>query len=91
MAAKNGSGNINKNLKFWVCLEDYGIHCAKYSQNLSMELGSIPHTYYSAMCNRLMEEGLSTEFNTTQMAAHPSVRKVLDLFSEDSASNLTTE
>jgi len=91
MTAKNGSGNTNRKSKFWVRLEDYGIRCAKYSQNLSMELGSIPHTYYSAMCNRLMEEGLSTEFNTAQMAAHPPVRKVLDLLSEDRASNLTTE
>jgi hypothetical protein len=91
VAAKIGSGNTNRNLEFWAAWEDYGIRCAKYSQNLSMELGSIPHTYYSAMCNRLMKEGLSTEFNTAQMAALPSVRKVLALFSEDRASNLTTE
>jgi hypothetical protein len=91
VAAKNGSGNTNRNLKFWVALEDYAICHAKYNQNLSMELGCIPYTYYSARCNRLLEEGLSTEFNTAQMAALPSVRKVLALLSEDKrASKLTT-
>jgi hypothetical protein len=89
VATKTGSGNTNRNLKFWVALEDYGIRCAQYNQNLSMELGSIPYTYYSAM---LLEEGLSTEFNTAQIAALPSVRKVLDLLSQDrGSSKLTTE
>ena len=92
MAAINGSGNTNMNLKFWVALEDYEINCAIYNQHLITELVGIPYTYYNAMCTALLKEELNTEFNTAQMAVIPSVRKVFHLLSEDrGSSKMATE